>query len=58
MPSDLFSCVSYPIVVSLTALTIGLAMIALAREYRFSSEKDRSNNVPAELEIQWDIRGT
>ena len=28
-----------PIVVSLTVLTIGLAMIALAREYRFSSEK-------------------
>ena len=27
-----------PIVLSLTLLTVGLAMVALAREYRFSSE--------------------
>jgi len=36
-----------PIVTSLTVLTIGLAMIALAREYRFSSEAGRSKSVSA-----------
>jgi hypothetical protein len=36
-----------PIITSLTALTIGLTMIALAREYRFSFETGRSKSVPA-----------
>jgi len=38
-----------PIVIALTILTVGLAMIAFVREYRVSSEKSRSENVSSDL---------